>query len=106
MIRHPSPSCLTDTEPHRTGKPAEYVASSYPGHPEGLAVVGSQPGLEMVAQPGSPLPVHAAEPGSPSAERLRLLASWAASQEADSSTDQVLDLRGPHGRRGVDPRPV
>jgi transcriptional regulator with XRE-family HTH domain len=40
-------------------------------------------GLEMAAEPGLTLTIYAAEPGSPSEERLRLLASWAASQEED-----------------------
>ncbi|WP_420124037.1 helix-turn-helix domain-containing protein [Nakamurella sp.] len=35
-------------------------------------------GLDMAAEPGLTLTVYAAEPGSPSEERLRLLASWAA----------------------------
>jgi transcriptional regulator with XRE-family HTH domain len=42
-------------------------------------------GLEMAAEPGLTLTVYAAEPGSPSEEALRLLASWAASQEAESA---------------------
>lgn len=37
-------------------------------------------GLEMEAEPGLTLTVYAAEPGSPSADRLQLLASWAASE--------------------------
>ena len=32
------------------------------------------------------LMVYTAEPGSPSAERLRLLASWAATEQAPTST--------------------
>jgi hypothetical protein len=40
-------------------------------------------GLEMAAEPGLILSIYTAEPGSPSEEALRLLASWAASQEAD-----------------------
>jgi MmyB-like transcription regulator ligand binding domain len=40
-------------------------------------------GLEMAAEPGLTLTIYTAEPGSPSEEALRLLASWAASQEAD-----------------------
>ncbi|MFJ8079461.1 helix-turn-helix domain-containing protein [Streptomyces sp. NPDC096205] len=39
-------------------------------------------GLEMAADPGPTLTVYTAEPGSPSEEGLRLLASWAATQEA------------------------
>ncbi len=42
-------------------------------------------GLEMAAEPGLTLTVYTAEPGSPSEEGLRLLASWAATQEADTS---------------------
>ncbi|MEV6313053.1 helix-turn-helix transcriptional regulator [Streptomyces sp. NPDC051840] len=38
-------------------------------------------GLEMAAEPGLTLTIYAAEPGSPSEEGLRLLASWAATQE-------------------------
>ncbi|MEV0381185.1 helix-turn-helix transcriptional regulator [Nonomuraea sp. NPDC050643] len=42
-------------------------------------------GLEMTAEPGLTLTIYTAEPGSPSEERLRLLASWAASLEAEVS---------------------
>jgi transcriptional regulator with XRE-family HTH domain len=42
-------------------------------------------GLEMAAEPGLTLTIYAAEPGSPSEDALRLLASWAASQEADAT---------------------
>jgi hypothetical protein len=41
-------------------------------------------GLEMTAAPGLNLTIYTAEPGSPSEERLRLLATWAATQEAAS----------------------
>ena len=37
--------------------------------------------LAITAEPGLVLMVYTAEPGSPSAERLRLLASWAATTE-------------------------
>jgi hypothetical protein len=40
-------------------------------------------GLEMATESGLTLTVYTAEPGSPSEEALRLLASWAASQETD-----------------------
>lgn len=42
-------------------------------------------GLEMAAEPGLTLTVYAAEPGSPSEEGLRLLASWTATQDAGGS---------------------
>ncbi|MFF7442977.1 helix-turn-helix transcriptional regulator [Streptomyces sp. NPDC008122] len=42
-------------------------------------------GLEMAAEPGLTLTVYTAEPGSPSEEGLRLLASWAATEEAAPS---------------------
>jgi hypothetical protein len=43
-------------------------------------------GLEMAAEPGLTLTIYAAEPGSPSEDALRLLASWAASQETGQET--------------------
>ncbi|MGV9348713.1 helix-turn-helix transcriptional regulator [Streptomyces spiralis] len=39
-------------------------------------------GLDMAAEPGLTLTIYTAEPGSPSEEGLRLLASWAATHEA------------------------
>ncbi|WP_267714474.1 helix-turn-helix transcriptional regulator [Streptomyces sp. CoH17] len=39
-------------------------------------------GLEMAAEPGLTLTVYTAEPGSPSEEGLRLLATWAATRDA------------------------
>ncbi|MGV9290173.1 helix-turn-helix transcriptional regulator [Streptomyces sp. NPDC003719] len=39
-------------------------------------------GLEMAAEPGLTVTIYTAEPGSPSGEALRLLASWAATREA------------------------
>ncbi|MQY08950.1 helix-turn-helix transcriptional regulator [Actinomadura macrotermitis] len=39
-------------------------------------------GLEMAAEPGLSLTIYTAEPGSPSEEGLRLLASWAATPQA------------------------
>ncbi|MEV0810721.1 helix-turn-helix transcriptional regulator [Micromonospora sp. NPDC050200] len=46
-------------------------------------------GLEMAAEPGLTLTIYAAEPGSPSEDALRLLASWAASQEADTTAQKM-----------------
>lgn len=54
-------------------------------------------GLEMAAEPGLTLTIYTAEPGSASAERMRLLASWAASEspaEPDSSAGS-LDRHSP-----------
>ncbi len=50
-------------------------------------------GLEMAAEPGLTLTIYTAEPGSSSAERMRLLASWAASAygEAKSQTSAHTD---------------
>jgi len=45
--------------------------------------------LEMAAEPGLTLTIYAAEPGSPSEDALRLLASWAASQEPDTTTQKL-----------------
>src|SRR3954470_8151802 len=42
--------------------------------------------LAITAEPGLVLMVYTAEPGSPSAERLQLLASWAASTPAPTAT--------------------
>ncbi|MGP4032815.1 helix-turn-helix transcriptional regulator [Pseudarthrobacter sp. 1C304] len=41
-------------------------------------------GLEMAAEPGLTLTIYAAEPGSPSAERMQILASWAASEHGNA----------------------
>jgi len=41
-------------------------------------------GLEMAAEPGLTVTIYTAEPWSPSAERLQLLASWAASEYGDA----------------------
>jgi hypothetical protein len=49
------------------------------------AVVGdvelAYEGLELVAEPGLTLTIYTAQPGSPSHDALRVLASWAASQD-------------------------
>lgn len=52
-------------------------------------------GLAMEAEPGLTLTIYCAEPGTPSAERLRLLASWVA-EEGDR---QEHHTRGPLTRR-------
>ncbi|KNY04109.1 hypothetical protein AKH00_17335 [Microbacterium sp. GCS4] len=40
--------------------------------------------LAITAEPGQVMLIYSAEPGSPSAERLRLLASWAQAPAASS----------------------
>ncbi|WP_406137283.1 helix-turn-helix transcriptional regulator [Streptomyces anulatus] len=45
-------------------------------------------GLDMASAPGLNLTIYTAEPGSPSEEGLRLLATWAATQEATSGTER------------------
>lgn len=42
----------------------------------------------MATEPGLTLTVYTAEPGSPSDEGLRLLASWAADRETDTPSPQ------------------
>lgn len=42
-------------------------------------------GLDMESEPGLTLTIYTAEPGSPSAERMQLLASWAASEEREAA---------------------
>jgi transcriptional regulator with XRE-family HTH domain len=44
-------------------------------------------GLELVAEPGLVLTIYTAEPGSASEERLRLLGSWAATEDAAHAAD-------------------
>ena len=57
------------------------------------AVVGdlelAYEGLELVAEPGLTLTIYTAEPGSPSDDALRLLASWAASETSDQTEPEV-----------------
>lgn len=51
-------------------------------HPVVGSVTLAYEELAITAEPGLALFIYTAEPGSPSAERLRLLASWAASEQA------------------------
>ncbi|MFF2650252.1 helix-turn-helix domain-containing protein [Streptomyces sp. NPDC058045] len=56
-------------------------------------------GLELAAEPGLSFLIYTAEPGSPSEERLKLLASWAASIPrgedggGDRAVDEAVDMR-------------
>ncbi|MET8814325.1 helix-turn-helix transcriptional regulator [Streptomyces sp. NPDC004549] len=50
-------------------------------HPAVGEVTLAYEGLDMAAEPGLTLTIYTAEPGSPSEESLRLLASWAATPE-------------------------
>jgi transcriptional regulator with XRE-family HTH domain len=48
--------------------------------------------LALTAEPGHVMLIYTAEPGSPSAERLRLLASWAATHPRPDETAEVGQL--------------
>ncbi|MFE4481400.1 MULTISPECIES: helix-turn-helix transcriptional regulator [Streptomycetaceae] len=48
-------------------------------------------GLNMAAEPGLTLTIYTAEPGSPSEQGLRLLATWAATQEAGAPPRQTAE---------------
>lgn len=50
--------------------------------------------LAITAEPGRAVIVYTAEPGSTSAERLRLLASWQASRRAETAAGAVLPPDG------------
>jgi transcriptional regulator with XRE-family HTH domain len=52
-------------------------------HPVVGEVVLAYEELAITAEPGSILMIYTAEPGSPSAERLRLLASWAMTEAGE-----------------------
>ncbi len=47
--------------------------------------------LAITAEPGLVLMVYTAEPGSPSAERLRLLASWAAPPALSTASHETVE---------------
>ncbi|KDR64533.1 helix-turn-helix transcriptional regulator [Streptomyces albidoflavus] len=57
-------------------------------HPAVGALTLAYEGLEMATEPGLTLTVYTAEPGSPSDEGLRLLASWAADRETGTPSPQ------------------
>ncbi|WP_234313555.1 transcriptional regulator [Streptomyces globisporus] len=60
---------------------------SPPHHTVGALTLAYE-GLEMAAAPGLTLTVYTAEPGSAHEEGLRLLASWAATQNVGSPAEQ------------------
>ncbi|MFV0434179.1 MAG: helix-turn-helix transcriptional regulator [Leucobacter sp.] len=49
-------------------------------------------GLALESEPGLTLTIYTAEPGSPSAERLRLLASWAASEYGSIEAAETVTI--------------
>lgn len=51
-------------------------------------------GMSLEAEPGLTLTIYTAEPGSSSAERMHLLASWAATNEQAARSDQASVERG------------
>jgi transcriptional regulator with XRE-family HTH domain len=57
-------------------------------HPIGGELTLAYEELAITAEPGLVLLIYTAEPGSPSAERLHLLASWAASERAPVATER------------------
>lgn len=57
-------------------------------------------GLEMAAEPGLTLTIYTAEPGSPSFERMLLLASWAASEYGDAAAS-ASETTQSDGRPGI-----
>ncbi|MGR6919206.1 helix-turn-helix transcriptional regulator [[Actinomadura] parvosata] len=60
-------------------------------HPEVGELVLAYEELALTAEPGLVMIIYTAEPGSPSAERLRLLASLAAEQPAHTGDEAVTD---------------
>ncbi|WP_022918331.1 helix-turn-helix transcriptional regulator [Ruania albidiflava] len=57
-------------------------------------------GLAMDAEPGLTLTIYAAEPASPSAERMQLLASWAASEYGQDRLSEEAQGAGREARSG------
>ncbi|MFT4295156.1 MAG: helix-turn-helix transcriptional regulator [Micropruina sp.] len=55
-------------------------------HPVAGQLTLAYEGMNLEAEPGLTVTVYVAEPGSPDAERMRLLASWAVSEYGGSGT--------------------
>jgi hypothetical protein len=55
-------------------------------------------GMELPADPGLTMFSYTAEPGTPSEDGLKLLASWAATQDLvdGMTTDGAVSARQPH----------
>jgi transcriptional regulator with XRE-family HTH domain len=60
-------------------------------HPDVGELILAYEELAVTAEPGLVLMVYTAEPGSPSAERLRLLASWAAPAEHSTTSHERVE---------------
>jgi transcription regulator MmyB-like protein len=58
--------------------------------------------MELPAEPGLTMTAYSAEPGSPPADGLNLLATWAATLDQAENTQDP----GPHGTRTHPPRPA
>lgn len=61
-------------------------------HPVVGDLILAYEGLEMAAEPGLTLTIYTAEPGSPSAERLQLLGSWATSHDDANTFDDTITI--------------
>lgn len=90
------------SEEFRTRWAAHNVRRHYAGtkvfhHPVVGELELAYEAMELAEDPGFTLTVYPAVPGSPSDERLRLLASWAATERIQdlAGTDQPQDVRRP-----------
>lgn len=62
-------------------------------HPVVGEITLAYEGLELAAEPGLTLTIYSAEPGSPSAERMQLLAFWAASECSGQSSAETTSAK-------------
>ncbi|MDS2171849.1 helix-turn-helix transcriptional regulator [Nesterenkonia sp. CL21] len=70
----------SDVHEHRTGRKTFH-------HPAVGAIEAAYDVLELPGEHGISITTYSADPGSPSAEKLSVLASWAASQHLDNDAD-------------------